>query len=95
MLAVVLSLSVVVASLVVRAQDPTGFKIRPVRFDTGSLPNPTIPKSWHFVGVSQGDQVYNAYLWFQDASGNIFMIRSGVDKGQLELDVTAHELASK
>jgi hypothetical protein len=60
----------------------TGFTINEIRFDEsmgGKKPLPQIPKSWHFVGVSNGEKENNNNLWFQDAAGNIYMLQGFTD----------------
>jgi hypothetical protein len=59
------------------APAPQGFSIREVRFDEsesgkGSKPLPIIPRSWRFVGVSNGEKVNSNILWFQDRDGHIY-----------------------
>ncbi len=47
-----------------------------IRFDESmktALPTPTIPKSWRFVGVSNGISANSNTLWFQDELGNIYL----------------------
>ena len=38
-------------------------------------PTPAVPKAWRFVGVSNGQKSNSNNLWFQDATGNIFLIQ--------------------
>lgn len=49
-----------------------------IRFDEsmgGKRPIPHIPRSWRFIGVSNGAKINANNLWFQDSSGNIFLIQ--------------------
>lgn len=55
---------------------PDGFTMREIRFDESmgnKLPTPQIPRSWKFIGVSNGEKPNNNNLWFQDSSGTIYM----------------------
>ncbi len=58
-----------------------GFKISVARFDEslGSRPLPTIPKSWRFVGVSNGRAMNSNALWFQSPDGNIYRVEGFVN----------------
>ena len=38
-------------------------------------PPASIPKAWRFVGVSNGEKPNSNILWFQDAGGNIYLVR--------------------
>jgi hypothetical protein len=67
---------------VVNAPNLDGFYFQDMRFDESpgrKLPTPRIPRSWRFMGVSNGEKPNSNNLWFQDASGNIFMV-SGSNK---------------
>lgn len=60
-----------------------------IRFDESmraKLPTPTIPKSWRFVGVSNGFSANSNTLWFQDESGNIYLAQGfhSRDAGELK-----------
>lgn len=49
-----------------------------IRFDESmgtERPTPHIPKAWRFVGVSNGAKQNSNNLWFQDPSGNIYLIQ--------------------
>jgi len=59
-----------------------GFTLNEIRFDEsegGKKPTPQIPKSWRFVGVSNGEKSNSNNLWFQDSSGNIYMFQGFTD----------------
>jgi hypothetical protein len=62
-----------------------GFKIEEVRFDesVSKRPTPKIPKTWRFVGVSNGTAINSNHLWFQDKEGNIYVVQGFTprDKG--------------
>ncbi len=62
-----------------------GFPVRrEIRFDEsmgGTKPTPRIPKSWRFVGVSNGSNVNSNNLWFQDKAGNIYLVRGFTSTG--------------
>lgn len=74
-----------------RAEDPEkgGFKLYEIRFDesTGDKkPTPAIPKSWRFVGVSNGRSANSNNLWFQDQAGNIYLVQGFLNYSQFILD---------
>jgi hypothetical protein len=49
-----------------------------IRFDESlgnQMPTPRLPKDWRFVGVSNGVRTNSNNLWFQDSSGNIYLIQ--------------------
>jgi len=65
-----------------------GFSIREVRFDEsvsgeGSRPLPIIPRSWRFVGVSNGAETNANILWFQDRDGQIYGVSGFTASGYL------------
>lgn len=39
----------------------------------------TVPKSWKFIGVSNGEKQNGNNLWFQDVDGNIYLIDGYMD----------------
>ena len=51
----------------------------PMTFDESAIKNrplPTIPKTWRFIGVSNGEKSNTNTLWFQDKGGDIYMLES-------------------
>jgi hypothetical protein len=52
-----------------------------VRFDESRgyrKPTTVIPKTWRFVGVSNGRTINANNLWFQDSDGNIYVAQGFV-----------------
>lgn len=75
-----------------------GFTIKQVRFDEsmgGQKPSPQIPKSWRFVGVSNGEKQNGNTLWFQDGDGNIYAIAGFTSNAQFTLLPNVHKLEAK
>lgn len=56
-----------------------GFReAKEIRFDEsmgGTKPTPHIPKQWRIIGVSNGGSPNANNLWFQDSSGNIYLLQ--------------------
>ena len=72
------------------AVQPEGFykDIAEIRFDESlgtKKTAPVIPKSWRFVGVSNGQKVNSNHLWFQDAAGNIYLVKGFADSDSFTL----------
>ena len=83
-----------------RSQDSslTGFRIREVRFDesTGDkLPTPTIPSSWKFIGVSNGEKINTNSLWFQDKDGNVLLVTGFYSWRGFVLDKDIQKISSQ
>ena len=82
-----------------RSQDQSlsGFRTTEVRFDesTGDkLPTPTIPSSWRFIGVSNGEKLNSNNLWFQDKDGNVYLIQGFTSYGRFILKENIQKLAA-
>ena len=72
-----------------------GFRVQEVRFDEllgGNKPIPRIPKGWRFVGVSTGEKTNSNNLWFQDGSGNIYVIQGFISSGRFILDENVQKI---
>ena len=65
------------------------FRVQEIRFDEllgGKKPTPRIPKGWRFVGVSNGEKMNSNNLWFQDGSGNVYVLQGFITSGRFILD---------
>lgn len=94
-LAVVLSLAVLGAAWVVKAQGISSFIMIKVKFDDtrqgpGSLAK--IPKGWKLVAVEKGTHTNDTDLWFLDESGNIIVAGGYMDSVQFIMKGTANEI---
>ena len=61
-------------------QQPQGFyqDVQEIRFDESmgrKKATPLVPRSWRFVGVSNGEKMNSNHLWFQDVAGNIYLVK--------------------
>jgi len=56
--------------------------LHPVKFDGSG--EPRIPKGWKLVSTSQGRAPNETNLWFQDASGSVFMVQGFKDPNSRE-----------
>jgi hypothetical protein len=55
-----------------------GFRVAEIRSDEsmgGKKPTPTIPSTWRFIGVSNGEKGNSNNLWFQDKDGSIYRVQ--------------------
>ena len=52
-----------------------GFMVFEMNFEKGGQGAPVLPKSWRFVGVSNGGHQNSNILWFQDPAGNIYLLQ--------------------
>src|SRR5438128_389758 len=71
------------------------FTVNEIRFDESEgpkKPTPSFPKSWRFVGVSNGEKQNSNNLWFQEPGGNIFVLRGFTTRGS---DFVINETASE
>ncbi len=89
MMAVVAMLVVVgIPSVAARAQSVAVLSgTADVHFDDsmtpGTLPLPAIPKTWRFVGVSNGEKRNSNTLWFEDRDGTIYVIQTFTTGGTI------------
>jgi hypothetical protein len=75
-----------------------GFNIKEIRFDesTGEkLPVPIIPKDWKLISVSNGERSNSSSLWFQDTTGNIYLVQGFITAGQFIISERIQKLAVK
>lgn len=82
------------------AAQPQGFyqDIAEIRFDESYGKNkatPVIPKSWRFVGVSNGQKMNSNHLWFQDSAGNIYLVKGFSDDSGFILNEQIQVLRAK
>ena len=95
-LCVVLTLFLTYSHLVAAQEGSMkGFRVQEIRFDEivgGKRPTPRIPKGWRLVGVGNGEKMNMNNLWFQDGSGNIYLIQGFTTQGTFVLDWTVHRL---
>jgi hypothetical protein len=83
---------------VARAEPPSvpdGFTVNEMRFDeTGGDRKlmPSIPRGWRFVAVSNGERENGNNLWFQDQTGNIFLVHGFMTAGVFSIDMPIGEL---
>jgi hypothetical protein len=74
------------------------FITKEIRFDESigeRKPTPQIPKSWQFVGVSNGEKINSNNLWFQDKDGNIYLIQGFNSYGQFIVREGIQKLKAK
>lgn len=81
-------------------QRPEGFynEISEIRFDESlgkKKATPVLPKSWRFVGVSNGDKRNANHLWFQDPAGNIYLVKGFADDSGFTLNEQIQVLRAK
>ena len=72
-----------------------GFRVQEVKFDEflgGKKPTPRIPKGWRFVGVTDGERANSNNLWFQDGSGNVYVIQILTSSGHFILDANVQKI---
>jgi len=72
-----------------------GFRVQEVKFDEimgGKKPVPKIPRGWRFVGVSAGENTNASNLWFQDGSGNIYVLQGFTGSGRFILDENVQKI---
>lgn len=72
-----------------KAAEIGAFTVLEIRFDESlgnKRPTPVIPKGWKFVGVSNGEKINSNNLWFQDQTGNIYVVRGFTSGRQFILD---------
>jgi hypothetical protein len=79
--------------------DASTFTVHEIRFDESGGgppgPTPTVPKSWQFVGVSNGEKMNSNNLWFRDTSGRIIMLQGFTDAGKFIIDTKASVLETE
>ncbi|MGZ3499660.1 MAG: hypothetical protein ACXVAK_19225, partial [Vulcanimicrobiaceae bacterium] len=78
---------------------PEGFAASTeIRFDESvgkPKATPVIPKSWRFVGVSNGERANSNNLWFQDAQGRIYLIQGFTTDGKFIVEPSVQFLNAK
>jgi len=87
-IACILSVAVLGGTWLARAQEVgDAFLLYPVKFDGSpgkGQPTPRVPSGWRLVSTSGGRAPNETNLWFQDASGSVFMVQGFKDPNSRE-----------
>jgi len=73
-----------------------GFISSEIRFDESmgdKRPTPKIPRGWRFIGVSNGEKANSNNLWFQDSSGNIYLLQGFVSYSKFILEERVQKIS--
>jgi len=94
---VVLAISAVAAMKAAPAAKPPGFDVDKFKFSDGlghDGQDASIPSSWKLVSVVPLNS--HVFLWFQDADGSVYVMRSAYDNGRMFVEhATLNKLEAK
>lgn len=61
----------------------------------GAGTSPSIPKSWKFIGVSNGEKSNSNNMWFQDSDGSVYLLQGFTSKNKFYIHENVYKIPAK